>query len=222
MPSPAGFLDHTLLTPVTTADQIRRLCEEAVEYGFAAVCIPPIYVALAAESLYGSEVAVATVVGFPCGYLPAEQKAAEAAAAVAAGATEVDMVIHLGAVLEGRLDAVEDEIRQVVRAARGAEVKVIIECCYLSDDQKRALVERAVAGGAAFVKTSTGFAGGGATLADVQLLVAAARGRIRVKAAGGIRDWESCRAFLEAGAARIGTSAGAAIMAGWRAAEVTS
>ncbi len=218
MPSPASVIDHTLLQPVTTASQIHRLCEEAVEYGFAAVCIPPCYVPLAAERLYGSEVAVGTVVGFPLGFLPAAQKAAEAAAAVAAGATEIDMVIHLGAVFEGRLDAVREEIRRVVNAARGAEVKVIIECCYLADEQKRALVECVVDGGAAFVKTSTGFAGGGATLADVRLLAAAAAGRIRVKAAGGIRDWAGCQAFRAAGAVRIGTSAGIAIIEGWRAA----
>jgi deoxyribose-phosphate aldolase len=220
MLSPAPFVDHTLLHPVTTAAQIHRLCEEAVEYGFAAVCIPPVYVPLAAERLYGSEVTVGTVVGFPLGYLPPLQKAAEAAAAVAAGAGEIDMVIHLGAVLEGRLEAVAEEIGQVVRAARGAEVKVIIECCYLQDAQKRELVECVVRGGAAFVKTSTGFGSSGATLADVELLVAAAAGRIRVKAAGGIRDWASCRAFLAAGAERIGTSAGVALVAGWRAAEL--
>lgn len=218
MPSPASLIDHTLLQPVTTAGQIHRLCEEAVEYGFAAVCIPPCYVPLATERLYGSEVAVGTVVGFPLGYLPVVQKAAEAAAAVAAGATEIDMVIHLGAVFEGRLEAVAEEVRRVVAAARGAEVKVIIECCYLDDGQKRSLVECVINGGAEFVKTSTGFASGGATLADVRLLAAAAAGRIRVKAAGGIRDWAGCRAMLAAGAARIGTSAGIAIVEGWRAA----
>ena len=163
MISPAGYIDHTLLKAVATRGDIQRLCEEAVEYGFAAVCIPPVYVPLAAERLYGSEVTTGTVVGFPLGYQAAAQKAAEAAAAVAAGAGEIDMVIHLGAVFENRLEAVADEIRQVVTAARGAEVKVIIECCYLDQAQKRALVECVVAGGAAFVKTSTGFGSGGAT-----------------------------------------------------------
>lgn len=216
MDSPAGSIDHTLLKAVATRSDIQRLCEEAVEYGFAAVCIPPVYLPLAAELLYGSEVVPGTVVGFPLGYQAAAQKAAEAAAAVAAGAREIDMVIHLGAVFENRLPAVRDEIRQVVAAARGAEVKVIIECCYLDDGQKRALVECVVDGGAAFVKTSTGFGSGGATLADVQLLVAAAAGRVRVKAAGGIRDWDFCRELLAAGADRIGTSAGVAIVDGWR------
>ncbi|GAB6082465.1 hypothetical protein JCM30471_13790 [Desulfuromonas carbonis] len=115
------------------------------------------------------------------------------------------MVIHLGAVREGRFDAVTQEIRQVVRAARGAVVKVIIECCYLGDDQKRTLVDCVVAGGAAYVKTSTGFGSGGATLDDVRLLVTAAAGRIQVKAAGGIRDWSACQPLLAAGATRIGT-----------------
>jgi len=219
MTSPAPFIDHTLLKAVATIADIDRLCEEAVEHGFAAVCIPPVYVKQAADLLYGSGVAVATVAGFPLGYQPAAQKAAEAAAAVTAGASEIDMVIHLGAVLEGRFDAVTEEVRQVVRAARGAVVKVIIECCYLNDDQKRTLVDCVVAGGAAYVKTSTGFGSGGATLADVRLLVAAAAGRVRVKAAGGIRDWSDCQPLLAAGATRIGTSAGVAIVAGWQASQ---
>ncbi len=219
MTSPALFIDHTLLKAVATIADIHRLCEEAVEYGFAAVCIPPVYVTRAADFLYGSGVAVATVVGFPLGYQSAAQKAAEAAAAVTAGAGEIDMVIHLGAVLEGHFDAVTAEIRQVVRAARGAIVKVIIECCYLGDNQKRALVDCVVAGGAAFIKTSTGFGSGGATLADVRLLVTAAAGRIQVKAAGGIRDWPDCQPLLAAGATRIGTSAGVAIVAGWQASQ---
>jgi len=216
MTSPASFIDHTLLKPTATGEDVLHLCEEAVEYGFAAVCIPPVYVSLAAERLYGSDVAVATVVGFPLGYLPAEIKAAEAAAAVAAGAAEIDMVIHIGAALEGRLDLMEEEIRQVTAAAAAAPVKVILECCYLSDPCKRQAVECAVNGGAAYVKTSTGFGTGGADIADVRLLGAAARGRLRVKAAGGIRDWDTCRRMLEAGADRIGTSSGPQIVAGWR------
>lgn len=216
MTSPAPFIDHTLLRADATPDQIRRLCEAAVEAGFASVCVPPIYVPLAADSLYGSEVAVGTVAGFPCGYLPAALKAAEAASAVAAGATEIDMVIHVGAALEGRLDRVEEEIRQVVLAAWPATVKVIIECCYLKDQLKRELVEVVVHGGAGFVKTSTGFGSGGATENDVRLLATAAAGRIGVKAAGGIRDLASCRELLAAGATRIGTSAGMTIFEAWR------
>lgn len=216
MLSPARYIDHTLLKPDATADQIRLLCEEAVEYGFASVCIPPVFVALAAGQLYGSEVAVGTVVGFPLGYSTTAAKVFETREAVAAGASEIDMVIHPGAALAGRLDAVEAEIREAVAASRGARVKVILECCYLDDPLKAALVERAVAAGAAYVKTSTGFGSGGATVADVRLLAAAAAGRIGVKAAGGIRDWVDCRAMLAAGATRIGSSAGVAILEQWR------
>ena len=219
MISPAKYIDHTLLKADSRAEAIHALCEEAVEYGFAAVCIPPIYVPLAADRLYGSEVAVATVVGFPLGYLPTPFKVAETAAARAAGAGEIDMVIHLGAALNGNLKEVEAEIRQVVKAAEGGVVKVIIECCYLPDQLKSDLVECVVAGGAALVKTSTGFGSGGATLADVALLATAARGRIGVKAAGGIRDWATCRELLAAGATRIGTSAGVSILREWRLAE---
>lgn len=214
---PMSLIDHTLLRPDATGAQIRQLCEEAVEYGFAAACVPPVFVPLAARLLYGSEVAVATVVGFPLGYATSAAKIFEAREAVAAGASEIDMVIQFGAALEGNLDLVEEEIRQVVAVASPARVKVIIECCLLDDVLKRALVERVVAAGAAMVKTSTGFGSGGATPADVQLLATAAAGRIGVKAAGGIRDWPTCRALLAAGATRIGTSSGPAIVAQWRA-----
>lgn len=216
MSSPAPFIDHTLLKPETTAERIRVLCEEAVEFGFAGVCIPPAFVPLAADLLYGSEVAVGTVVGFPLGYVPAAVKAFEASRAVASGATELDMVIHLGAALEGRFSQVEEEIREVVEAARGAVVKVIIECCLLTRSLKEELVECVVRGGAGYVKTSTGFASGGATVEDVRLLSAVAGGRIGVKAAGGIRDLEAFNAMIEAGASRIGTSAGIAIIEQWR------
>lgn len=214
--SPATFIDHTLLKPDATADQIRRLCEEAVEWGFASVCIPPVFVPLAAGILYGSEVAVGTVVGFPLGYSRSAVKVFETREAVAAGAGEIDMVIHLGAALAGELEAVEADICEVVAAARNAKVKVILECCYLDDPLKAALVERVVTAGAAFVKTSTGFGSGGATEADVRLLSTTAAGRIGVKAAGGIRDWACCKAMLAAGATRIGSSSGVAILSQWR------
>lgn len=216
MLSPASFIDHTLLKAETTSDQIRLLCEEAVECGFAAVCVPPAFIRLATGCLYGSEVRVATVAGFPLGFSTAASKAFEAAEAVAAGAGEVDMVIHLGAAREGRLAVVQAEIAETVRAARGAAVKVILECCYLEAALQEALVERAIAAGAAFVKTSTGFGPGGATLTDVERLVRVAAGRVGVKAAGGIRDWPACRAMLTAGASRIGTSAGVEIVRQWR------
>lgn len=217
--SPACYIDHTLLRAEATAEQILRLCEEAVECGFASVCIPPLHVPLAADRLYGSDVAVGTVVGFPLGYSTTACKRFETREAVAAGASEVDMVIPLGAALAGDLQRVEEDIQGVTEAAGAARVKVIIECCCLDDGLKRALVERVVAAGAAYVKTSTGFAAGGATEADVRLLAAAAAGRIGVKAAGGIRDWVSCRTMLAAGATRIGTSSGIAILDQWRQAE---
>jgi deoxyribose-phosphate aldolase len=215
MDSPARFIDHTLLKADATSDQIRLLCEEAVEYGFASVCLPPSFVPLASDLLYGSSVAVGTVVGFPLGYATAAVKAFETVEAVRSGACEIDMVIALCAAREGRLSAVEDEIRQVVAAASGAKVKVILECCYLDDPLKEALTERVVSAGAAYVKTSTGFGPAGATVADVRLLAFRAGGRIGVKAAGGIRNYESCLEMLEAGATRIGTSAGVAIIDQW-------
>lgn len=214
--SPAPFIDHTLLKPGASSDDVRRLCEEAVEWGFASVCIPPVFVPLAAASLYGSGVGVGTVVGFPLGYAASGVKIFEASQAVTAGATEIDMVIHVGAALSGPLEAVGEEVRQVVAAADGRLVKVIIECCYLTDRLKEDLTRLLAGTGAGFVKTSTGFGPGGATLADVRLLVEAAAGRLGVKAAGGIRTWEACRDYLAAGATRIGTSAGVAIVDQWR------
>jgi deoxyribose-phosphate aldolase len=214
--NPARVIDHTLLKPDATADQVCRFCEEAVEYGFASVCIPPVFVPLAADLLYGSEVAVGTVVGFPLGYVPTSVKVFETAEAVARGAAEIDMVIHLGSALAGRHADVEEEVRQVVRAAGRVKVKVILECCYLDNFGKRVLAGCVVNAGAAYVKTSTGFGPGGATLADVTLLAQTVAGRIGVKAAGGIRDWNACHDFLAAGATRIGTSAGMTIVDQWR------
>jgi deoxyribose-phosphate aldolase len=214
--NPARVIDHTLLKPAVTADQLRRHCEEAVEYGFASVCIPPVFVPLAAEQLYGSEVALGTVVGFPLGYLPTSVKVFETMEAVARGANEIDMVIHLGAALADRYAEVEDEVRQVVRSAEGALVKVILECCCLDDARKERLARCVMSAGAAYVKTSTGFGAGGATLADVKLLARTVAGRIGVKAAGGIRDWPACREFLAVGATRIGTSAGMTMVDQWR------
>lgn len=219
MISPAKYIDHTLLKADASGDQVRRLCEEAVECGFAAVCIPPVHVPLAAQLLYGSDVATATVIGFPLGYAATAVKVFETGEAVAAGATEIDMVIQLGAAREGRLELVAEEIRQVVAAARGAAVKVIIECCLFDAPLKAVLTEQVAAAGAAMVKTSTGFGSGGATVADVSLLAEVASGRIGVKAAGGIRNWSACREMLTAGATRIGTSSGVTILREWQAAE---
>lgn len=212
MNSIASAIDHTLLRPTATAADIEQLCREARHWNFASVCLAPVHVALAAGLLQDSRVAVGTVVGFPCGYDLPETKAFAARSALAAGATEIDMVIHLGAALEGRLASIHADITAVEAAVPGALVKVIIECCYLTDDQKTVLTETVVAAGAAYVKTSTGFAPGGATPADVALLHRVAAGRISVKAAGGIRDLAAARAMLAAGASRLGTSSGVAIV----------
>ena len=217
LPNPAELIDQTLLQPTATAGQIEALCEEAVEYGFATVCIPPVFVPLAVKCLYGSTVGVCSVVGFPCGYSRSRQKVQEAADLVAAGAIEVDMVIALGSLLEGRLAQVEEEIAQVVLAAREGRVKVILECCYLTDQLITQATEAAVRAGAAFVKTSTGFGPAGAAVADVQSMVTAAAGRIKVKAAGGIRTFDQYLQFVAAGAERIGTSAGTSIVKEWLA-----
>ena len=216
MKSPAPFIDHTLLKPDATADDVARLCEEAVEYAFASVCVPPRLVSLAATRLYGSECLAGTVIGFPFGYETTAVKVYQAQMAVRAGARELDMVIPLGAARRREYADVTGDVRAVVAAAAGIPVKAIIECCLFGADEQEALVDAAVAGGAAYVKTSSGFAAGGATVDDVRRLVMAAAGRIGVKASGGIRDWASCAALLAAGATRIGTSAGVAIMQQWR------
>lgn len=216
MNSPAKHIDHTLLLSTATRADIDILCEEAVEYGFAAVCVPPSYVSQANRLLYGSEVAVCTVVGFPLGYQTTESKIFEARQAVSAGAAEVDMVINLGSVRNADFTCVDNEIRRVVAAAEGSVVKVIIECCLLSDAEKRELVDIVADSGAGYVKTSTGFAASGATLEDVKLLTECSAGRVKVKAAGGIRSWACCRDMLAAGAERIGTSSGVAILREWQ------
>ena len=215
--SPASFIDHTLLRADASENQIRKLCLDAIEYRFASVCVPPIHVPAAASILCGSSVAVSSVVGFPLGYSISSSKAFEAEKLVEAGARELDMVISISMALEKKFVEVAKEIRQVVSAANGSLIKVILECCYLDNEAKETLTHLAIDSGASFVKTSTGFAFGGATLEDVRLLVRSAAGRIGVKASGGIRDLESCRAFLQAGARRIGTSHGIAIMEEWAA-----
>jgi deoxyribose-phosphate aldolase len=216
MNSPAKHIDHTLLKVDATSAEISNLCEEAVEYGFASVCVPPCYVPEASQLLYGSECAVCTVIGFPLGYQPIETKVFETRQALAAGASEVDMVINIGSVRNLNFAVIGDDISQVVAAAEGATVKVIIECCLLDNAEKRKLVEIVAENGADYVKTSTGFAASGATLEDVRLLTECSVGRIKVKAAGGIRNWASCKEMIAAGADRVGTSAGVAIMREWQ------
>lgn len=216
MNSPARFIDHTLLKPDATSADICLLCEEAVEYGFASVCVPPYYVTRASQLVYGSDVAVCTVIGFPLGNQTTATKIFETRQAIDSGAGEVDMVINMGAARSSDLSFVQNEVQRIVAAAERVLVKVIIECCFWSDDEKRNLVEVVIKSGAAYVKTSTGFAASGANVEDVKLLKKAASARIKVKAAGGIRDWDACQKMLTAGADRIGTSAGTLIMQQWQ------
>jgi deoxyribose-phosphate aldolase len=208
----ARTIDHTLLLPHATEDDVRRLCDEAVRYGFAAVCVSPIYVPLAYRVLRGTDIRICTVVGFPLGSTFKEVKVEEAGRAVDEGASEVDMVINLPMLKSGRYDYVEEEVREVKRAIGDNILKVIIECCYLTDEEKVAaarIVERA---GADFVKTSTGFGPSGAKIEDVKLLRSILSPRVKIKAAGGIRTGEQALNFLEAGADRLGTSSGTKII----------
>lgn len=209
----ASLIDHTLLRPDATRDMIHQLCTEALQYGFAAVCIHGYWVRTAARLLQGSPVRVCTVAGFPLGAMAPEAKRAETEIAVGDGAQEIDMVLNIGALKSGELDAVRQDIEGVVQAAAagGARVKVILECALLSDAEKRTASLLAKQAGAAFVKTSTGFGTGGATPEDVRLLREVVGPELGVKASGGIRTLEDVRRMVEAGANRIGTSSGVAI-----------
>ncbi len=213
-PDLASTIDHTLLKPDATEAEIRKICVEAREYHFASVCVNPHWVDVCAAELRGSSVAVCTVVGFPLGATTTATKAFEAAEAVRRGATEVDMVINIGALKSGDLDTVHDDIEGVVRAVAGqACVKVILETALLNDDEKVTACALAKEAGAHYVKTSTGFAGGGATVEDVRLMRRVVGSDLGVKASGGIRDRETAEAMIEAGANRIGASAGVKIVA---------
>ncbi len=216
----AGLIDHTLLKPQATAADIRRLCREAREYTFAAVCVNPYWVPLAAQELAGSQVAVAAVAGFPLGANISSTKVAEAHAAVEAGAREIDMVVNIGELCAGNIEAVRGDIAAVAAAAhsRKALVKVILETCLLSDDQKIAACQATQQAGADFVKTSTGFSTGGATVHDVELMRRTVGPGMGVKASGGIRTLEDLHAMRAAGANRIGTSSGVKILAGMESA----
>ena len=209
----AAMIDHTLLKPEATPAQIEKLCAEAAEYHFASVCVNPVYIPLAARLLKGTGVKVCCVVGFPLGASAPEQKAAEAASCAAMGAEELDMVIHVGAAKAGDWALVQRDIEGVVKAAAGHTVKVIIETCLLTDEEKVKACEAAKAAGAHFVKTSTGFSTGGATTHDIALMRKTVGPEMGVKASGGIRDYETAMAMIEAGANRIGASAGIAIVA---------
>jgi len=209
-----SYIDHTLLKPDATTDQIEKLCQEAVENSFASVCINGVWVAEAAALVRSSQVKVCTVIGFPLGAMSSESKAYEALNAVGNGAEEIDMVISIGLLKSGRDKDVRNDIELVRNSCTGKVLKVIIETCLLTNDEKRRACICALDAGADFVKTSTGFSSGGATIEDVRLMAECAGQRARVKASGGIRTRESALAMIEAGASRLGTSNGVAIISG--------
>lgn len=213
----AKYIDHTLLNPQATKADISKLCQEAAANNFFAVCVNPCYVRQAVKELSSSKVAVATVIGFPLGANLTDIKIAETQRAISEGAEEIDMVINVGALKSGDIDYVLDDIKAVVKAAKGNAVKVIIETDLLSDDEKVQATECCIKAGATMVKTSTGFVkdGKGATVEDIELIKKAlgATG-LGIKASGGIRDAAKAKALIDAGATRLGTSAGVAIVKG--------
>ena len=215
-----SYIDHTLLKPEATQSQIDTLLAEAKEYQFASVCVNPTWVARAAEALTDSPVKVCTVIGFPLGANTTAVKVFEAKDAIANGADEIDMVINIGELKSGNFDQVQADIQAVVEASGDKLVKVIIETCLLTDDEKVKACQLAVAAGADFVKTSTGFSTGGATVPDVALMRKTVGDSVGVKASGGARSYEDAQAFIEAGATRIGASAGVAIVNGETADDV--
>lgn len=208
------YIDHTLLKPDASQEQIETLIEEAKKYDFASVCVNPTWVSFAAQALKATDVKVCTVIGFPLGANTPELKAFETSDAIQNGANEVDMVINIGALKSRNFDLVERDIRAVVEAAKGTIVKVIIETCLLTDDEKVKACQIAQKAGADFVKTSTGFSTGGATVEDVALMRKTVGSDMGVKASGGARSYEDALAFIKAGATRIGASSGVAIMEG--------
>ncbi|MEY8415617.1 deoxyribose-phosphate aldolase [Tissierella praeacuta] len=207
-----GMIDHTMLKPDATKDMIEKLCKEAMENKFAAVCVNPCYVKLCKDILRNSDVKVATVIGFPLGANTKEVKAFETMDAIKNGADEVDMVINIGALKIKNYELVKEDIEEVVKAAKDkALVKVIIETCLLTDEEKIKACEISMIAGADFVKTSTGFSTGGATVDDVKLMKSIVGDKLEVKASGGVRDIDSAKKMIEAGATRLGTSSGVKI-----------
>ena len=213
------YIDHTNLKPAATAADIRTLCADARKWDFASVCVKPAYVPLAKECLAGSDVKVCTVIGFPLGQNTTNVKIAETRQAFADGCDEFDMVINVGKLKDGETAYVQEEIAAVVHAAYGKTVKVIIETGLLTDEEKALATRLACAGGAHFVKTCTGVSVGAATVADIRLMKANITEGVKLKASAGIRCYEDAVALIEAGADRLGTSAGVAIVTGGPAAD---
>lgn len=216
----AKYIDHTVLKADTTRQAVLKVCQEARDNGFFSVCVNPWYVPLVKSELDGTDVKVCSVIGFPLGANTSIIKALEAKQAIADGADEIDMVINVAALKNGELDIVESDIRLVAEACSGkALLKVILETCLLTDDEKVTACELSVRAGADYVKTSTGFSTGGATEADIRLMRKTVGPDIGVKASGGVRDRETALALVEAGASRIGASASVAIVTGEQATQ---
>ena len=214
MKSMNKYIDHTLLKPLAQRAAIKKLCEEALEYDFASVCINPYWVKYCAELLNNSDVKVCTVIGFPLGATSTASKVAEGQQAINDGADELDMVINIGALKDNDLLSVTNDIKSVVDIAEGRCVKVIIETCLLTDAEKIAACNCAMSAKATFVKTSTGFSTGGATVEDVKLMKTTVKDALQIKASGGVRSFEDMQAMINAGADRIGTSGGVTLMQG--------
>lgn len=206
------YFDHTILKPAASAEEVKKICKEAMYNDFASVCVNQYRTAMVKELLDGTDVAVCTVIGFPLGAVSTEVKVFETKEAIKAGADEIDMVINVGALKDKDYDYVKNDIEKVKEACGTKILKVIIETCLLSDDEKRKACELSVLAGADFVKTSTGFSTGGATIDDVSLMKYTVAGKAKVKASGGIRDYKTAKDMISAGADRLGTSATVDIM----------
>jgi len=211
-----ALIDHTVLRPDAGQEDVLRVCQEAKSYCFTVIFVPPCYVDEAVAAVAGTAIRVGIPIGFPLGGHTTTTKVAEAVEAVSRGAQVLDMVINVSRLKSGDRDYVRRDIAEVVRATPGVEHKVILETCYLSQEEKRTACFLVVEAGADYVKTSTGFGAGGATAEDVRLMKETVASRAKVKASGGIRDWKTTQAMLEAGADRIGTSASLKIVAEWR------
>lgn len=208
------IIDHTLLKPEANEDQIKKLCQEAIDYEFFSVCVNPTWIETAREALKGSPVKIATVIGFPLGANSLETKVFESKDALDKGAHEIDMVINIGALKSKNYDQVKNEIQAVKKAIGDHILKVIIETCLLTEEEKKKASQLVVEAGGDFVKTSTGFSTAGAQVEDVRLIRSLVGDKAKIKASGGIRDYEKARAMVEAGADRLGVSAGLAILEG--------
>ena len=211
------LIDHTVLRPDATKADVLRLCQDAKAQGFIVIFVPPCYVEEAVAAVAGTSIRVGIPIGFPLGGHTTKAKVAESVEAVSRGARVLDMVLNVSRLKSGDVDYVRRDIAEVVKATPAVEHKVILETCYLTEQEKRTACQLVVEAGADYVKTSTGFGAAGATVADVRLMKETVAGRAKVKASGGIRDWKTTLAMLEAGADRIGTSASLSIMTEWRA-----